>query len=78
MEVHLKTTGMTHSILRPCCFFENLDDGVNYNPLKKGALKFLSTADLCFCSTYDIGRAAAVMFKNKEAGAYTRSLRSST
>jgi uncharacterized protein YbjT (DUF2867 family) len=66
IEAYLKASGLRHSILRPVCFFENFDDAKNYNPLKKGHLKFLSTASILFCSTYDIGRAAAVMFKSPE------------
>jgi uncharacterized protein YbjT (DUF2867 family) len=64
IEKYLKESGLKYSILRPVAFFENFDDGANYNPLKKGQLKFLSTTTVKFCSTYDIGRAAAVMFKS--------------
>lgn len=56
---------MPHSILRPAVFFENFDDAVNFNPLKKGQLKFLTKVTCAFCSTYDIGRMAAVQFKDK-------------
>jgi uncharacterized protein YbjT (DUF2867 family) len=52
------------SILRPTCFFENLDDPANWNPLKKGQLKFLMLEPLTWVSTFDIGRAAAAMFKD--------------
>lgn len=52
------------SVVRPVVFFENLDDPANYNPLTKGSLKFAMTESVNWCSTYDIGRAAAVQFKN--------------
>ena len=64
IEEYLKASGVKHSILRPVAFFENFDDSASWNPLKKGQLKFLTTTRCKFCSTYDIGRAAAVMFKN--------------
>jgi uncharacterized protein YbjT (DUF2867 family) len=64
IEKYLKTSGLNFSILRPCAFFENLDDAQNWNPLKKGSLKFLMDATCTWCSTYDIGRAAAAQFKN--------------
>jgi uncharacterized protein YbjT (DUF2867 family) len=64
MEDFLKASGLKYSILRPTAFFENFDDASNWNPLKKGRLKFLSTGRLKFCATYDIGRAAAVMFNH--------------
>ena len=52
------------SVVRPAAFFENFDDAANYNPLTKGSLKFLMTESLKWCSTYDIGRAAAVQLQN--------------
>lgn len=64
IEKYLKESGVKYSILRPVAFFENFDDAANYNPLKMGQLKFLTTTTVKYCSTYDIGRAAAVMFKN--------------
>lgn len=66
IEDYLRQSGMPFSILRPTAFFENLDDPKNWNPLKKGAVKFLSKKRLKFCATYDIGRAAAVMFNDPE------------
>ena len=66
IEDYLRRSGLPYSILRPTAFFENFDDPKNWNPLKKGALKFLSTQKLKFCATYDIGRAAAVMFAHPE------------
>ena len=66
VEHCLKASGVPHSILRPCAFFENLDDSANWNPLKKGRLKFLSVKECKFCSTYDIGRAAAIQFRNPD------------
>lgn len=69
VEDYVKRSGLRYSILRPCAFFENLDDPENWNPLKKGVVKFMSTMELKYCATYDIGRAAAVMFKNPEAWA---------
>jgi uncharacterized protein YbjT (DUF2867 family) len=64
IEAYLKASGVKYSILRPCAFFENFDDPVNWNPLKKGRLKFLSDKEIKYCSTYDVGRAAAIMFKD--------------
>lgn len=66
IENYIKASGMNFSILRPCAFFENFDDASNWNPLKKGSIKFLMTSTCTFCSTYDIGRAAGIMFKNPD------------
>lgn len=65
IEDYLRQSGLPFSILRPTAFFENFDDPKNWNPLKKGSLKFLSMKRIKYCATYDIGRAAAVMFKNR-------------
>ena len=43
IEKYLKESGVKYSILRPVAFFENFDDAANYNPLKMGQLKFLTT-----------------------------------
>jgi len=64
LEDYIKQSGLNFTILRPSAFFENLDDAANWNPLKKGKVSFLSDKVLKFCSTYDIGRAAAVVFSN--------------
>ena len=66
LEKYLRESDAPFSILRPCAFFENLDDGANWNPLKKGVVKFLSMQDCKYCATYDIGRAAAIQLKNPE------------
>ncbi len=66
LEKYLQASGVAYSILRPCAFFENLDDPANWNPLKKGVVKFLSLQDCKFCATYDIGRAAAIQFHNPD------------
>jgi len=66
IENYLKESGLQYSILRPTNFFENFDDAANYNPLKKGKLYFWSLEECKYCCTYDIGRAAAVMFKNSQ------------
>ncbi|MBS7805954.1 NmrA family NAD(P)-binding protein [Rhizobiales bacterium TNE-4] len=66
IEDYLRQSGLPYSILRPAAFFENFDDPRNWNPLKKGAVKFLSEKKIKYCSTYDIGRAAAIMFKNPQ------------
>ena len=63
IEKYIKSSGVNFSILRPCAFFENLDDAQNWNPLKKGSLKFLVDQTCTWCGTYDIGRAAAAQFK---------------
>ena len=42
LEKYLRESGVPFSILRPCAFFENLDDAANWNPLKKGVVKFLT------------------------------------
>ena len=67
LEQYLRDSGVPYSILRPCAFFENLDDSANWNPLKKGSVKFLSTMECKYCATYDIGRAAAIMFQQPQA-----------
>ncbi len=64
LEDYAMRSGLNLTILRPSAFFENLDDAANWNPLKKGKVSFLSDKLLKFCSTYDIGRAAAVIFAN--------------
>ncbi|MFM8735421.1 MAG: NmrA family NAD(P)-binding protein [Pirellulales bacterium] len=65
VEKYLRQSGVPFSILRPCAFFENFDDAANWNPLKKGVVKFLSVQDCKYCATYDIGRAAAVQFHHR-------------
>ena len=67
LEVYLRASGVPFSILRSCAFFENLDDPANWNPLKKGVVKFLSLDDCKYCATYDIGRAAAVQLQSPQA-----------
>ncbi len=67
VEKYLRQSGVPFSILRPCAFFENLDDAANWNPLKKGVVKFLTMQDCKYCATYDIGRAAAIQFHNRSA-----------
>lgn len=64
IEDYLRASGLKYSILRPCAFFENFDDPANWNPLKKGRLKFLSDKEIKYCATYDLGRVAAIMFKD--------------
>lgn len=64
LEKYIRQSGVPFSILRPCAFFENLDDAANWNPLKKGVVKFLSLQDCKYCATYDIGRAAAIQFRD--------------
>jgi uncharacterized protein YbjT (DUF2867 family) len=66
LEKYLRQSGVPFSILRPCAFFENLDDAATWNPLKKGVVKFLSMQDCKYCATYDIGRAAAIQWKDPE------------
>jgi uncharacterized protein YbjT (DUF2867 family) len=66
LEKYLRRAGVPFSILRPCAFFENLDDAANWNPLKKGRVKFLTLQDCKYCATYDIGRAAAIQFKDPQ------------
>jgi uncharacterized protein YbjT (DUF2867 family) len=65
LEKYLPQSGVPYSILRPCAFFENLDDAANWNPLKKGVVKFLTAKNCKYCATYDIGRAAAILFRNR-------------
>ena len=64
VEGYLKESGLTYSILGAGTFFENFDDAPNFNPLKKGKLAFLMAESAKWCATYDIGRAAALQFKN--------------
>ena len=37
LEKYLRQAGVPFSILRPCAFFENLDDAANWNPQGYGA-----------------------------------------
>lgn len=67
LEKYLRESGLPFSILRPCAFFENLDDAANWNPLKKGVVKFLSLQECKYCATYDIGRAAVIHFNDPQA-----------
>ena len=67
IEDYLRKSDIPFSILRPTAFFENFDDPKNWNPLKKGAIKFLTTKRVKYCAAYDIGRAAAVMFNKRDA-----------
>lgn len=66
LEDYVRQSGLRHTILRPGAFFENLDDAANWNPLKKGWVSFLTEQSCKFCSTYDIGRAAAIAFHNPD------------
>ena len=66
LEQYVHKSGVPYSILRPCAFFENFDDPANWNPLKKGVVKFLTEQDCKYCATYDIGRAAAIQFKSPQ------------
>jgi len=66
LEQDLRQSDLTFTILRPCAFFENLDDAANWNPLKKGRVSFLTDKECKFISTYDIGRAAAVVYANPQ------------
>lgn len=45
---------------------ENLDDPANWNPLKKGSVKFLTATKVSLCATADVGKAAAIMFQNQD------------
>ena len=66
LEKYLLESGVPFSILRPCAFFENLDDAANWNPLKKGVVKFLTTQECKYCATYDIGRAAVIQLQDPQ------------
>lgn len=66
LEKYLQSAGVPFSIVRPCAFFENLDDAANWNPLKKGVVKFLSLQNCKYCATYDIGRAAVIQLKDPD------------
>ena len=66
LEKYVRESGVPYSILRPCAFFENFDDPANWNPLKKGVVKFLTEQDCKYCATYDIGRSAAIQFKKPQ------------
>ena len=65
LEKYLRQSGVPFSILRPCAFFENLDDAANWNPLKKGVVTFLTVQECKYCATYDIGRAAVIQFRDR-------------
>jgi len=65
LEAYLRSqAGLPFSIVRPCAFFENFDDPANWNPLRKGVVKFMTLQECKYCSTSDIGRAAATMFSD--------------
>ena len=66
LEKYFYESGIPFSILQTCAFFENLDDAANWNPLKKGVVKFLTMKDCKYCATYDIGRVTAIHFKNPQ------------
>ena len=61
VEECLKSSGLRFSVLRPTVFFENIDTS---SVLREGRIRYAITTRVTFCSTYDIGRAAAIMFKN--------------
>ena len=67
IEAYLRASGLKHGILRPVAFFENLDDAANWNPLTEGKVKFLTAAPTMYCSTLDIGKAAAAFLDDKAA-----------
>jgi uncharacterized protein YbjT (DUF2867 family) len=56
-------SGITWSVIRPVVFFENADDKINFNPLKKGNLKMLFYEDIPvkYIACADIGKGAAVL-----------------
>jgi len=68
IEQHMKSTSLQYSILRPVAFLDNFADA-KMNPLKKGALKFLTNAEtkVKFVACRDIGKAAAVILSNPSA-----------
>lgn len=72
IEKHLKASAIKRwFILRPSCFYENVDDPANSNPLKKGKVKMLSPANvsIAYISCPDIGKAAATAFADPDAWA---------
>ena len=64
IEKYLLESGLNCAILRPGAFFENLDDP-SWNPLKKGVVRFPTACSIKWTATYDIGRAAAAIFKDQ-------------
>jgi uncharacterized protein YbjT (DUF2867 family) len=66
MAKELASVQVTWSVLRPVAFLENLDDGKNGNPLKKGNVKMLTKKDraLKYISARDIGKGSAVLLMN--------------
>lgn len=66
VEQYLLNSGLKATVLRPVAFFENVDDAVNYNPLKKGSIKFLTDVPVKMVACYDIGRAAAKLIANPD------------
>ena len=60
--------GITWSVIRPAAFFENLDDGANFNPLKKGSVKMLTYPDkpVKYIAVEDIGKASAVLLTDPD------------
>mmetsp|Transcript_2913 Transcript_2913/g.4715 ORF Transcript_2913/g.4715 Transcript_2913/m.4715 type:complete len:353 (-) Transcript_2913:1192-2250(-) len=64
IERYLKAAGLDcYSILRPVSFFENWDDTVTFNPLKRGILADLYPGDVTvpLVAALDIGKAAVAM-----------------
>lgn len=66
LESYLRSTGVPHSILRPCAFFENFTEGSSGEALLKDVVRFPTLQTMKYCATYDIGRAAALMFGNPQ------------
>ena len=66
VEDYLFLSGLKGAVVRPAAFFENVDDSVNDNPLKKGKIAFLTDTSVKMCGCYDIGRAAAKLFASQD------------
>jgi uncharacterized protein YbjT (DUF2867 family) len=62
-EAYIKAKLQHWAVVRPCCFFDNLDDRAANNQLKKGKVQFLSRPEttIKWVSLADLGKAAANM-----------------
>ena len=66
VEEHLRASGLPHTILAPCGFFENLQSP--FAGLKQGVVPgLLRTASMQMISCKDIGVFAAIALENREA-----------
>ena len=68
MAEKLAPTSTTWAVIRPACFFENLDDAANFNSLKKGKVSMLTKpkCSVKYIATEDIGKGSTVLLMKPE------------